>query len=147
MSENQEINKWLQHINNIVWIVTSFFITLHLIVIRSTFHVPISDFISKNSPRLNLLLLIIVFLLLWIVPVSFVFSMIIISEKLHDLLNDSLGIEKLKSALKFDLSKDISIKKFLGAIKRPWGWIIIALTMFFLVTWGWIFFICIKKCN
>lgn len=134
-----EINSWLRNINNTVWIVTSFFITLNFLIIRSTFYKPVSCFIKNSCFLQNLLLISLVLFLLWIVPVLFILSMIIISEELYNLIkSDSLEIKKFAEVSKFDLRKDIKIKKVYRAIKLPWGWILIALTAFFFVSWVWI---------
>jgi Ni,Fe-hydrogenase I cytochrome b subunit len=132
----EEINKWLRNINNIVWIVTSFFITLNFLAIRSAFYKPISDFLAYHSFWQNSLLIIIVLFLLWIIPVLFSFAMIVVSKKLYNLINSHLSIDALKSALKFDLYSDT--KNLYEAAKYPWAWIIIALTIFFIVIWIWI---------
>lgn len=129
----EEINKWLRNINRIV---TSIFITINFLAIRSAFYKPISDFIENHPFWLNFLLVIMVLLLLWIVPVLFSFAMIIVSKKLYNLINISLNTEALKSALKFDLYNDA--RKLYEAAKYPWAWILIALTAFFFLIWVWI---------
>ena len=144
----EEINRWGRTINNIVWIVTSFFIALNFLLIRSTFHKPISYFIMNNPWWLNLILIIFVLLLLWIIPVLFVLSMIVISKNLSDLFYyDSLKIRNLKSKLEFkhrrDKKKVWELIKFpWKSIKNyPWTWILFAFTVFLFFIWGLILFI------
>lgn len=143
----EEINRWGRTINNIVWIVTSFFITLNFLIIRSTFSKDISYFIMNNTFLLNLLLIFSAYLLLWIIPFLFVLSMIVISQNLFDLFYyDSLKIRNLKSKLSFKPRRDkkklceLIIKPCKSIKYYPWTWILFALTVFLFFIWVWILF-------
>lgn len=144
----EEINEWARHINNIIWIVTSFFVALNFAVIRSAFHEPITKYLNDKCWWLNLLLFSFAFLLLWIVPVLFILSMIRVSSNLYDLLKKgSFGTKDLANELKADLKADskadfiIKTVKFLWKLEYPWVWIILAFTFFFLGAWILVFFI------
>jgi len=134
-----EIHNWARHINNVVWLVTSFFITLNFIVISKILSDSVRDCLYLLDGWETLLLLFIVFLSLWLVPASCVVSLLIISEKLHELLNRCVVQQKedLEDELKFHFS---DFKRFFMVIKEPWGWIIIAFTIFFGLIWTWIFY-------
>lgn len=144
----EEISRWGRTINNTVWIVTSFFIALNFLLIRSTFYEPISCFIMNNHLLINLILIIFVLLLLWIIPVLFVLSMIVISKNLSDLFYyDSLKIRNLKSKLEFNHKRKRRevwelIRFPRKSIKNyPWTWILFALTLFFIGSWVLILYI------
>ena len=129
----QQINSWIQHLNHILWTVTSLFGTLNILIIWKFIkgemtgkNVCVQDFIKYSYPFL-------------IVPqLLFLISIGIITMNLANLLIDNnLTRKKLKDALEIDLLSLTTYKKnwklFFQSFFRPWGVLLLVYYTIFLV--------------
>ena len=138
-----EIFTWARHINTSVWLVTSFFVGLNLVVIKTVLsnldNSKIRYFLGCLTCGERIFLAVLIFMILLLIPAYCVLRMMAISSKLPSLLKsgpDSLKITNLYQKL----GEPTGLKDVVEGIKFTYGWITAAFTILFLLAWIWIFF-------
>lgn len=152
----EQANDWLRTISSTSWLMTSFFIILNLTVIKVVFSDLKENFYKSHSVEVfpffpywiqvvcvfgvKLFFAFIIFAVLWLVPALVILTVINISERVANLLinGNNLTRAALMQELKFECEWS-EFKDIWKALKYPDGWIILVFTMFFLVTWLWVF--------
>lgn len=139
----EEIFTWLRHINNSVWLITSFFIGLNLATLKTMFsksdNSKIVDFLKCLTCEKRIFLAVLIFTALWLIPAFCVLRLMTTSNKLSSLLEkglDSLQITKLYNKL----GERARLTEVLEGTKYPYGRIITAFTILFLYAWIWTFY-------
>lgn len=164
----EQAHTWARNVNSSIWLITSFFIGLNLVVIKTVLsnsdNSQVKDFLECLTCGQRGFLAILIFTTLWLIPALCALIMMIVSENLYFFLKstDPFTSEHLCRALKWtepivstepnsSLSTfrtlilktrkifDISIR-VLSTIRFPLGLVIAMFTIFFGVAWWWIFF-------
>lgn len=136
----KEIFTWAQHINNSIWLITSFFIGLNLVVIKTVLsnseNSHVKDFLEQLTCGQQILLAITIFVALWLIPAYTALTMMVISGNLYSFVKSTgpFTLEKLCEELKFT-----GPRKVFSIIRTPFGFIIASFTVLFGLAWLWIF--------
>ena len=127
----QQINSWLQHLDHILWAVTSLIGTLNVLIIWKR----IAEAETTNTSIVRWSYLILIGLHLF-----FSMSIETVSMKLAELLEDkNLTSEKFRKAIEFRLRDLFSLRPYRYLLFKPWGIVTLTYTGLSLFSWWKLF--------
>ncbi len=140
--EFEELNRWERHINNLLWTITSIFITINVLVISA-----VLNFLSTNNQLQYLTInnqhvrfgtiVSILFVLLWLAIFHYIVSIIRISLQLENRIV-LLGRNWEEFSHSFGRPGSGNLMKgtsFWDALSMPWGKLTLIFTILFIAFW------------
>lgn len=141
----EEINRWQRYLTSTLWIITSFFISLNLLIIREAMKCPINNVVERSV--VWGFVFTILCILEWALPTSLIIITLKVAGLVENKANNVLHIDNFTKNLAFKWRGDFFNEKFFSkkffskkvgeAVIKPWGIINTAFTLVFISTW-WI---------
>lgn len=137
----EEINRWQRYLNSTMWIITSFFISLNILIIREVNKCPINNVIEKMfAGRLVFTMLSTMLCIIeWMLPTSLIILTLKVSKLVDGEKKLDLTQKALSDALNFKWCDFFNKELIKKAIRTPWGIVSTAFMASFIV-WYFLYF-------